>query len=126
MDSVGSMKLIARRGIEGNADIGGQRQVTIIDLDRWHQLTESLGDVDPALRRANVAITGVDLEAMRGRKLTLGSCVIELLGETRPCRSLDFASAGLMAALDPHWGGGGYGRVLIGGLLGIGDPVELI
>lgn len=126
MDVVDAVKLIARRGIEGNADLGGRRQVTIIDLDRWQQLTAPLGGIDPVLRRANVAITGVDLEASRGCRLILGSCVIEILGETRPCRSLDFAATGLMKALDPRWGGGAYGRVVTGGTLTVGDNAELI
>jgi len=125
MDAADSIKLIARRGIEGNADLGGRRQVTIIDLDRWHRLTASLGDIDPILRRANIAIVGVDLESTRGRSISLGPCVIEILGETRPCRSLDFAATGLMKALDPSWGGGVYGRVITGGVLTIGDAVKL-
>jgi MOSC domain-containing protein YiiM len=126
MDAVPEAQLIARRGLAHNADAGGRRQVTIISRERWNELTAPLGDVDPVLRRANVMVSGIELEASRGRVLQLGAAAVRINGETRPCRSLDFAHKGLQQALDPHWGGGVYGEVIDGAVVRVGDVVRWI
>ena len=124
MDEVDEAPFIARRGLAGNADIGGRRQVTIIDRARWIEATTPLGDVDPVLRRANVMVSGIDLEASRGRLLQIGDATMRVNGETRPCRSLEFARAGLQHALDAHWGGGIYAEVVEGATVRVGDAVR--
>jgi MOSC domain-containing protein YiiM len=126
MDAVPEAQFIARRGLAGNADAGGRRQVTIISRERWAELTGPLGDVDPVLRRANVMVSGIELEASRGRVLQVGAAIVRINGETRPCRSLDFAFDGLQRALDPRWGGGVYGEVAEGGVVRVGDVVRWI
>ena len=40
MDPAERATLVAGRGITGNADRGGRRQVTLIDLERWHELMD--------------------------------------------------------------------------------------
>jgi MOSC domain-containing protein YiiM len=126
MDEVPHARFIARRGIEGNADIGGRRQITVISRERWRELTEALGAVDPVLRRANVMVSGIELEASRGRLLQIGASRVRVNGETRPCRALDFALPGLQRALDPHWGGGVYAEVVDGADVHVGDLVQWI
>ena len=126
MDEVPQATFIVRRGIEGNADIGGRRQITVIARERWHELTEALGDVDPVLRRANVMVSGIELEASRGRLLQVGDARVRVNGETRPCRALDFALPGLQHALDPRWGGGVYAEVTVGAVVRVGDIVQWI
>ena len=43
----------AGRGIVGNADQGGRRQITLIDRQLWDVVMEDVGDyVDPAARQA--------------------------------------------------------------------------
>ena len=124
MDAVREAQFIARRGLAGNADVGGRRQVTIISRERWHELTAGLGEVDPVLRRANVMVFGIELEASRGRLLQIGAATVRVNGETRPCRALDFAFEGLQRALDPHWGGGVYAEVIEGGVVHLDDVVQ--
>jgi MOSC domain-containing protein YiiM len=68
-------------------------------------------------------VSGLDLEASRGRVLVVGGCRIAIRGETRPCRLMDDQHPGLQRALDPHWRGGIYGQVLTGGTIRRGDPV---
>jgi MOSC domain-containing protein YiiM len=124
MDAVSQVQFVARRGLAGNADAGGRRQVTIISRERWIELTRSLGDVDPVLRRANVMVSGIELERTRGRLLQIGAARVRVNGETRPCRALDFALEGLPRALDPHWGGGVYAEVIEGGIVHVDDVVQ--
>jgi hypothetical protein len=66
---VSSVDTILRRGLAGNADLGGRRQLTVLSLERWIEATATLGEVDPRLRRANVLVSGIDLETSRGRVL---------------------------------------------------------
>jgi MOSC domain-containing protein YiiM len=120
MKRVDQAELVAGRGLVGNADQGGWRQVTIIDEDAWRNATEELGvDVDPSARRANVMIRGLNLEGSRGRKLILGDCVINIRGENPPCRLMDQ----MQKFLKPHWRAGIFGEIVEGGTIRAGDEV---
>ena len=124
MDAKDSARAVAGRGLEGNADQGGKRQVTILGADRWDEMCRELGEeVDPRLRRANLYVRGVDLGRSRGRVLSIGSCRIRVYGETRPCHLMEEARAGLRRALDPDWRGGVYGEVLGDADVAVGDVV---
>jgi MOSC domain-containing protein YiiM len=81
--------------------------------------------IEPSMRRANLMVSGIRLEGVRQQALWIGSCRIELIGETRPCEQMDEAFQGLRSALDPAWGGGAYGKVLVGGEIRVGDEVRL-
>ena len=125
MDSVTTATLEAGRGILGNANRGGRRQVTIIARERWAAITAGLGvDLDPITRRANVLISGIDLENSRGRILRLGAVRLRINGETRPCEQMEEAHAGLQAAMRPHWGGGAFAEVLDDGEIHVGDEAR--
>lgn len=124
MDARDVAELVAGRGLAGDATKGGRRQVTILSADSWQQLTAHLpGPPDPAVRRANLLVAGLDLEGSRGRVLAIGAARVRILGETRPCFQMDEACSGLQAALAPPWGGGAFGEVLDGGPIQIGSEV---
>jgi MOSC domain-containing protein YiiM len=125
MDGHQTAHLVAGRGLEGNADQGGRRQVTILSRERWASACAQLGEpIDPRERRANLLVSGVDLAETRGRVLHVGGCRIRILGETRPCGRMDEVFAGLQDALRPDWGGGAYGEALDDGEMTIGDEVR--
>ena len=125
MDPVERAALRAGRGLTGNANQGGRRQVTLIARGPWDRVNEALADdVDPALRRANVLVAGVELARTRGRVLRLGACRLRINGETRPCERMDEAWPGLRAALAPGWRGGVFAEVLDDGEIAVGDPVR--
>jgi MOSC domain-containing protein YiiM len=125
MDAVTRATLVANRGIEGNADQRGRRQVTLIDTRTWNDVTASLGEsVDPASRRANVLVSGISLAGSRGRILKLGACRLRINGETRPCEQMDDVAWGLRKAMSPPWGGGAFAEVLDDGVIAIGSSVE--
>jgi MOSC domain-containing protein YiiM len=125
MDPVLFAEAIAGRGLAGNANQGGKRQITIIDEARWREATGELGvDVDPSSRRANVMLRGIDLEGSRGRHLRIGRCVVRIYNETRPCEQMDDAQQGLRNALKPRWRGGVYGEIVEGGVIQVGDSAE--
>ncbi len=126
MDAVDAATLVAGRGLVGNADQGGRRQVTLLDEAAWQQTLANLdAELDPIIRRANLLLRGVDLVRSHGRVLQIGKRVqIRIYNQTTPCRAMDEAHPGLQAALRPNWRGGAFGEVLVGGEIFVGDRVK--
>jgi MOSC domain-containing protein YiiM len=125
MDDRIAATLVAGRGLAGNANQGGSRQVTIVSRERWETLTSALGaSIDPKARRANLLVSDIDFERMRGRVLRVGACRLRINGETRPCEVMEAAHPGLQEAMSPQWGGGAYAEVVDGGEIKVGDRVE--
>ena len=78
MEAVDSMSVVAGEGIVGNADRGGDRQVTILATERWADVEADLGrSVEPSTRRANLFVEGVELADSSGRVLRVGGCFPE-------------------------------------------------
>ena len=121
MDSVEFAEMIAGRGLVGNANQGGRRQVTIIDAAAWERVMAELGaTIPPSARRANVMVRGLNLENTRKRVLLLGECRVQIFTETKPCERMDEVFPGLKAALYKNWGGGASGQVITGGTIRVG------
>lgn len=126
MDATESATLRAGKGLEGNANQGGRRQVILLEEEAWKDALADLGaepDLDPATRRANLLLTGVRLQGTRGRILRIGDCRLRIFTECPPCERMDEARPGLRAALRPHWRGGACAQVLEGGEIRVGDEV---
>jgi MOSC domain-containing protein YiiM len=125
MDARESIELVAGGGVQGSAERGGRRQVTLLEREVWDALMRDLGrDAGPETRRANVLVSGIDLRASRGRVLRLGGTRIRIGGEVKPCERMEEAVAGLRAAMYPEWRGGAFGQILDGGIVAVGDSVE--
>ena len=121
MDAHNAAMLETNRGITGNADRGGRRQVTLISQERWAELMTEIGaDLGPEARRANIVLSGIDLENSRGRTLVIGPCRLRIGGETRPCQLMEQAATGLQGAMRERWGGGAFAEVVEGGEIAIG------
>lgn len=125
MDPAREARLVAGRGIVGNANQGGKRQVTLISREAWDDVTSELGTaLDPSTRRANLLVAGVQLANTRGRVLVVGTCRLRVYGETKPCSEMEEAHRGLRKALAPDWRGGVFAEVLDDGTIAVGDPVQ--
>lgn len=126
MDPAGSAALVAEKGIVGNANQGGKRQVTVIEQEVFDRIAAELPEAAPSMRRANFMVSGLRLAHTRGHTLTLGGLRIRIWGETRPCERMDEQCPGLTQALAPDWNGGVYGVVLDAGEVRVGDSVSLL
>lgn len=125
MDLVPSGTLLAGRGLVGNADQGRRRQVTLIEREVWERLMAEVGGtIGPSARRANLMISSFPLAQTRDRIFRIGSCRLQVSGETRPCERMEEAWPGLRAAMGRDWGGGVFAQVLDDGEIAVGDPVE--
>lgn len=118
-------ELVAGSGLAGSAPAKGKRQVTVLSRDAWRLAAAEAGEpeADPALRRANLLVTGVDLKESTGRTLRVGAARIRIHGETKPCQRMDAAALSLRETLAPDWRGGAFGEVVEGGTVRPGDPV---
>lgn len=125
MDPAEQAQAVQARGLVGNADQGGHRQITVIDRAAIEAAAQELGlPVDPRFRRANLMISGLDLRESRGRVLRIGELRLEIRGETRPCNLMDQMLPGLQQALRADWRGGVYGVVLHDATIRLEDSVH--
>ncbi len=127
MDPASKATLVAGLGLIGNANQGGKRQVTLIEMERWGEMMAELdAAVDPSARRANLLVSGIRLAGSEDRILRIGECRLHIRGETRPCARMDEAYPGLQTAMKEGWGGGAYGEVLDDGPIEVGDEVSWV
>jgi len=127
MDPVDAAALDAMAGLVGNANRSRRRQVTIIARERWNELMRDLGArLPPSTRRANLMVSGIDLQHSRGRILRVGRARLQINGETKPCEQMEAAHAGLQALMRERWGGGVFAEVIESGEIRVGDTVELL
>jgi len=125
MDPVAEATLVAGQGLEGSVGRSTRRQVTVLSREAWDLATSKVGRVvDPARRRANIMVSGIELAHARGRVLRVGTARLTIGGELTPCERMDEAAQGLRKALLPEWRGGVFAQVTEGGVVRIGDRVE--
>jgi MOSC domain-containing protein YiiM len=126
MDAVPGAELVSGRGLVGNANQGGRRQVTLIEQEVWQKLMRELdASLPPTVRRANLMLSGIRLRKTRGCLLEIGDCVLEIMGEVRPCERMEEALPGLRAAMSPDWNGGVFATVIQSGSIHTGDAVVM-
>ena len=124
MDERETALLVRQQGLEANANQGGKRQVTLLDVDSWEELSSEMSTaLDPSVRRANLLVSGVSLRESRGQILAVGKSRLRINGETRPCERMEEVCTSLQEAMRPRWRGGAYAEVLEGGQIRVGDAV---
>jgi MOSC domain-containing protein YiiM len=109
-------------GIEGDnhARAASKRQVLLADLETLQAL-----ELSPGMIKENVTVQGLDTGALlAGQLLRLGEqVVLEVVGQCEPCFRMDEIRPGLRQELTGRRGALAWVRN--GGLIAIGDPIEL-
>ncbi|MCV6613295.1 MAG: MOSC domain-containing protein [Amphritea sp.] len=126
MQSVEAVHALARLGLEGDhrcyktPDSG--RQVTLISAEfiRIIETYTGLEQIDPALLRRNLVVSGINLNALRHQQFRIGGALFEATALCHPCVRMDqtLGQGGAAAML-------GYGglcaRILESGEIRLGD-----
>ncbi len=131
LQSVTEAMLLRDHGLEGDHHAkrraGTKRQVTLIQAEHFPAIASMVhkADVTPALLRRNLVITGINLIALKGRRFTIGACELEGTGPCDPCsRMEENLGPGGLNAMRGH--GGLTARVLVGGVIHVGDAVRAL
>jgi MOSC domain-containing protein YiiM len=128
MNEILAARVSKESGVGGDArGKPGRRQATVITRRSWESACSELGPAQLpwTSRRANLLIDGVELKGKIGYDLKIGDAVLTITGETRPCKVMNQAHPGLMAALRPEWRGGVTCRVTRAGNIEVGCEVVL-
>lgn len=108
---------IVGRGLDGDRyGHAGSREVTLVQAEHLPVIATLLGRaaIDPAILRRNVVVAGINLVALKDRRLRLGDAVLEITGACHPCSRMEAAlGEGGYNAMRGH--GGVNARVVEGG-----------
>lgn len=116
------------QGLVGDRYAGrsGKRQVTLIQWEHLPVVASVAGreNVDPARLRRNLAVAGINLLALKGRRFEIGGAVLEYTGPCDPCSFMEETlGPGGYNAMRGH--GGITARVIRGGAIALGDRVAM-
>ncbi len=115
---------VLESGLEGDRARAGKRAVTLIQAEHLPVIAALAGKdgVDPAELRRNIVISRLNLNAFRGRRLKVGSAVLELTVPAHPCSRMEHVlGTGGYTAMRGH--GGMCAAVITPGCVALGDQV---
>ncbi|MBH24743.1 MAG: MOSC domain-containing protein [Myxococcales bacterium] len=130
LNEVEAVATVGLRGDRYHSTRDGKRQVTLIQGEHLPALGAFLGrgPVAPERTRRNLVIEGVNLLALKHHRIAIGEAVVlEYSGLCAPCGKMDRddrLGPGGFAAMRGH--GGITARILVGGVIRVGDPVRAL
>lgn len=113
---------VTSAGLAGDHGVAGKRAVTLIQAEHLAAIGAFLGrgPVAPADLRRNIVVSGLNLAALRGRRLRIGPALLRITGPCAPCSRMEAALGhGGYAAMRGH--GGWCAEVLAPGRIATGD-----
>ena len=116
---------IAEAGLDGDHARPGKRAVTLLQSEHLSAIGSFLGraPIEPALLRRNLVISGINLLALKGRMVRLGTAWLEITGACAPCSRMEEAlGPGGYSAMRGH--GGVTARVIMPGEIKLGEIVQ--
>jgi len=120
MEELREARILADFGLEGcaHAQPGGNRQILLVDRETLEAM-----ELVPGLLRENITTDGLNVNSLKiVQQLRLGEARLEVTMICTPCNQMERLRPGLRKEL---WGRRGMlCRVLEGGILRPGDPIE--
>ncbi|WP_439100897.1 MOSC domain-containing protein [Congregibacter sp.] len=130
LTEVESVLAIGNRGLEGDHRVdktpGSGRQVTLVSREFIEQTAHFLGveAIAPSTLRRNLVVSRINLHALRHQRFSIGDALFEASALCHPCSRMETAlGKGGVAAMLGH--GGLCCRILKGGVITVGDSVEV-
>lgn len=115
-------------GLVGDRYAGrtGTRQVTLVQAEHLGAIGAYLGAVvGPERLRRNLVVSGINLLALKERRVRIGDAVLQVTGLCHPCsRMEEELGVGGYNAVRGH--GGLTARVVEGGVVRVGDLVAAV
>ncbi len=118
---------IASDGLEGDHARPGKRAVTLMQAEHLSAIGGFLGQgaVPADALRRNLLVDGINLAALKGRQIQIGSARLQITGICAPCSRMEEAfGPGGYSAVRGH--GGWCADVVASGLVRVGDMVTVL
>ena len=120
----------ARReaGLTGDHARPGPRNARQVTLIQWEHLAVVGAllkcEITPTDLRRNIAVAGINLFSLKGRRFRIGQALLETTGWCQPCARLEQRlGPGTFQAMRGH--GGITARVIEGGIIRLDDRVRV-
>jgi MOSC domain-containing protein YiiM len=119
-------RLIADFGLEGDRHAGRElRQVSILNAETVAELAHAGMPVEPGVLGENITVEGLAVMQLGdGMRLRIGEAEVEITGDRPACRELLGVHRDALKAMVGRTGK--MARVVRGGTVRPGDPVELV
>src|SRR5947209_9245424 len=119
-------RLVADFGLEGDRHAGRpERQVSILNAETVDELARAGMPVEPGILGENITVEGVPvMELHDGSRLRVGDAELEITGDRPACREMLEVHANALKAMTGR--AGKMARVVRGGTVRPGDPIEVI
>jgi len=129
VEVVDSVAVSEKKGLVGDHYRGqsGSRHVTLIQAEHLPVVAALLGrdDLDPALVRRNIVVSGINLLALKDKQIQLGDVILKITGQCHPCSKMEATlGPGGYNAMRGH--GGMTAKVLQSGQISVGDAVVFL
>ena len=130
MDTLESVEICLENGLVGDrfaGSAGAKRQVTLIQKEHIPVIQAILGcdEIKPETLRRNLLVSGINLQALKGKTFSIGNVVLLGTGNCPPCSKMeDSLGAGGYNAMRGH--GGLTASVVTAGKISVGDAVKLL
>lgn len=129
---VKQVEAVIGRGLTGDRYRGqtggaGKRQVTLLQHEHLAVIASMLGreSIDPAELRRNIAVSGINLIALKGKQFRIGTAVFEYTCLCHPCSLMEEVyGKGGYNAVRGH--GGICAKVIKEGVIDLGAEVEVV
>ena len=118
---------ISLDGLAGDHARPGKRAVTLIQAEHIPVIATLIGrgDIAPEVFRRNIVVSGLNLAALRGAKISLGAAHLRITTVCAPCSRMETALGhGAYNAMRGH--GGWCAEVVAPGHVSVGDPVKVL
>lgn len=131
--AIDAIDLVEAKGIVGNGRYFGRikketgapsrRQVSLIEREMISDHSAALGAIAPGAVRSNIETEGIDLVALVGKHVRIGSAELLLYEPRTPCPKMDAVIEGLRERMEENRQGV-MAQVTKSGSIRIGDAIE--